>query len=227
MNMNRGLGKWVLMTIMAVVMTIPASAQKSRKLITPITGFGLAFNADTNHPLFSGSLRATMEIGEPSDFLKLSFGAGYRGYFDRNPPYEFIRNASFSDYMLYSKDNGETKNVRPVGGQVIVPVEAYLRVVPLGDDFYLSLGCGLEYGIRLYQSKRYGRYYGDHIMNPSCFSFYPLIAIEGDMDEATFSASLYWRHNTESPFNYKNLYNPEKFDDLNYIGFQLSVCFEL
>ena len=225
--MDRIFGKWVLMAIMAVVMTVPASAQKSRQLITPTTGFGVAFNADTNHPLFSGSLRAIMEIGEPSDFLKLNFGAGYRGYFDRNPPYEFLRNASFSDYMLYSKENGETKNVRPVGGQVIIPVEAYLRVVPLGDDVYLSLGCGAEYGIRLYQSNRYGRYYGDHIMNPSSFCFYPLIAIEGDIDEGTFSASLYWRHHTESPFNYKNLYDPEKFDALNYIGFQLSVSFEL
>jgi hypothetical protein len=61
--MNRRFGKWVMMAVMALLMAVPASAQKSRELITPTTGFGVAFNADTNHPLFSGSLRAIMEIG--------------------------------------------------------------------------------------------------------------------------------------------------------------------
>lgn len=225
--MDRRFGKWVLIVVVAVFTAMSANAQGSRQLLTPTANFGIGFNADTNHPLFSGSLRAMMEIGKPSDIMRLNFGAGYRGYFDRNPPYEFIRNASFSDYMLYSNDDGTSKNVRPVGGQIIVPVEAYLRIVPLGDDVYLSLGCGAEYGIRLYQSNRYGRYYGDHIMNPSSLCFYPMIAIEGDMDGGLFSASLYWRHHTNSPFNYKNLYDPDKFDALNYFGIQLSVSFEL
>ena len=111
--------RYFVMVVMALLMVVPVSAQ--RRFLSPVANLGIGFDADTNHPLFTGSLRAFMEIGKPSDYLKLSFGAGYRGFFDRNPPYEFIRNATVSDYLLYSRDNGETKDVRPVGGQVVVP----------------------------------------------------------------------------------------------------------
>ena len=227
--MGKGLRKMMMVAVLAFFVTMSANGQVTRHLLTPTSALGIGFNADTNHPLFSGSLRLMMEVGKPSDYLKLNFGVGYRGYFDRKPPYEFIRNSTWSDWLLYSKEN-ESEEVRPVGGQVIVPVEAYLRILPLGDDVYLSLGCGAEFGVRLYQSKRYGRYYcieGEHIMKPNSLSFYPLIAIEGDIDEGTFCASLYWRHHTMSPFDYKNVYDPGKFDALNYLGFQLSVSFEL
>lgn len=221
----------IVVAFVAVFVAMSAQAQEfnTRRLITSTTALGIGFNADTNHPLFSGSLRMMMEIGKPSDFMKLNVGVGYRGYFDRRPPYEFIRNSTWSDWLLYSKDN-ESKEVRPVGGQIIVPVEVYLRVLPLGDDAYLSLGCGAEYGVRLYQSKRYGNYYcieGNQIMKPYSLSFYPLIAVEGDLDGGTFCASLYWRHHTNSPFDYKNVFDENKFDALNFFGFQLSVSFEL
>lgn len=220
----KALRRIIVAVIVGTIVSIPASAQ--RQFITPTTAIGIGFNADTNHPLFSGSLRALMEIGKPSDYLKLNVGIGYRGYFDRKPPYEFIRNSTLSDWLLYSKEN-ESDEVRPVGGQLIIPVEAYLRILPLGEDVYLSLGCGVEYGIRLYQSNRYADYYGAHIMNEQSLSIYPLIAIEGDIDEGTFCASLYWRHHSKSPFNYKNLWDEKKFDALNFFGFQLSVSFEL
>ena len=217
--------RFLMMSFMALLMAMPVSAQ--RHFLSPVVNLGVSFDADTNHPLFTGSLRANMEIGKPSDYLKLRFGAGYRGFFDRNPPYEFIRNATVSDFLLYSRDNGETKDVRPVGGQVVVPVEASFRIVPLGDDVYLTLGCGAEYGIRLYQSKRYARYYGDHMMNPNSLSIYPMIGVEGDVDEISLSLALYWRHYTNSPLNYENLRDPKKFDAKNFIGIQLAVGFEL
>ena len=217
--------RYFVMVFMALLMAVPVSAQ--RHFLSPVTNLGISFNADTNHPLFTGSLRAFMEIGKPSDFLNLSFGAGYRGFFDRTPPHEFVRNASVSDYLLYSSDYGESNEVRPVGGQVVVPVEASLRIVPLGDDVFLTVGCGAEYGVRLYQSQRYARYYGDHMLNPSSFSIYPMLGIEGDVDEISLSLALYWRHYTNSPLNYENLWDPQKFDAKNFFGIQLAVGFEL
>lgn len=217
-------GQWLTIGAITLLMaTTNANAQQMRQFLTPKPNFGIGFNADTNHPIFSGSLRVMMELGMPSDYIKFNIGAGYRGYFDRNPPHEFIRNATFSDYLLYSDEYGHSKNVRPVGGQVIIPAEVYLRLINLGDDAFISLGCGAEYGIRLYQSDRYARYYGDHILNDNSFSFYPMITIEGDIEDVYCSASLYWRHNAKSPFNYKNLYDSKKFDALNFFGFQLTV----
>lgn len=213
-----------LLAILASLLTMPSQAQESsQQLLSPSINMGLFFNADTNHPIFTGSLGFKLEFGKPTDWLGFNVGVGYRGFFDRNPPYSFITNRSFSDYMFYSDEYGRSKNVRPVGGQLVMPAEVQLRLISLGDNTRLFFGCGAEYGIRLYQSNRYANYYGDHIFNSYSLGIYPMIGVVADVDELFLSASLYWRHYTQSPFNYQNLYDKDKFDALNFFGFQIVV----
>ena len=222
------LKKFFVTIALTVAGLLPGTAQEGSQAFTPRSYFGLSFNAETNHPIFNGSLRALWEIGKPSDIIALNFGVGYRGFFDREPPREFLRNASFSDYMFYSRENGETKNVRPVGGQVVLPVELQLRLLRLSDDFRLFVGCGAEYGIRLYQSHRYANYYGSHIMNANSLSVYPMLGVVGDMDDdASLTIGLYMRHFVKQALNYENQWDPDKFDAKNFFGFQISLAFDL
>lgn len=208
--------------LLAGLLALPSHAQQSgSKLISPSINMGLSFYADTNHPIFTGSLGFKMEFGKPTDWLGLNVGVGYRGFFDRNPPYRFITNRTFSDYMFYSDEYGRSKHVRPVGGQLVIPAEAQLRLISLGEDTRLFLGCGVEYGVRLYQSKRYADYYGSNIFNSYSLGVYPMLGIVADVDELNVSASLYWRHYTNSPFNNDNLYQNDKFDAQNFFGFQV------
>jgi len=220
--------KLFAMAVLAVAGLMPAAAQESSQVFSPTSYVGIGFNADTNHPIFSGSLRLMWEIGKPTDRLGLNVGIGYRGFFDREPPREFLRNASFSDYMLYSKSNGETKNVRPVGGQVVIPAELQLRLFRLGEDVTMFIGGGAEYGIRLYQSHRYEDYFGAHIMKANSLSVYPMLGIVVDSDgDVSFSGSLYWRHFVKEPMNYKELWDPDKFDAKDFFGFQLTLGIHL
>ena len=62
---------------------------------------------------------------------------------------------------------------------------------------------------------------------PNSLSIYPMIGVEGDVDEISLSLALYWRHYTNSPLNYESLWDPKKFDAKNFIGIQLAVGFEL
>jgi len=218
------------LAIIALVLAsiMPAMAQQYRKALSPSYYLGVGFNADTNHPLFSGSLRLMFEMGKPTDFLSLNIGAGYRGFFDRRPPYDFIRHATLSDYLFYSRENGETKEVRPVGGQIVIPAELQLRPFSLGEDFYFFLGLGAEYGIRLYQSHRYADYYGSHMLNANSLSFYPMLGVVGVVDDdVSVSMSLYWRHYLMQPMNFRELYDSDKFNAKNYFGFQITCSFEI
>ena len=220
--------KLFALAITLVAGLMPVTAQDYRQAFSSNSYVGLGFNADTNHPIFSGSLRLMWEFGKPSDMLGLNVGFGYRGFFDREPPREFLRNASFSDYVLYSKENGETKNVRPVGGQMVIPAEVQLRLFSLGDDWRLFIGCGAEYGIRLYQSHRYADYYGAHVMSNNSLSVYPMLGAIGDLDDdLSLSFSLYWRHFVKEPMNYKELWDPDKFDAKDFIGFQITLGIHL
>ncbi len=220
------LKKYFIAIALTVAGLMPATAQEGFRTFTPNSYFGLSFNAETNHPIFNGSLRLLWELNSPSDLLGVNLGVGYRGFFDREPPRQFLRNSSFSDYMFYSKENGETKNVRPVGGQVILPLELQLRMLKLSDEFRLFVGCGAEYGIRLYQSHRYANYYGGHMMNANSLSVYPMLGVIGDLDgDASVTIALYMRHYVKQPLNYENLWDPKKFDAKNYFGFQVSLAF--
>jgi hypothetical protein len=217
--------KTFAIAMMAIASIMPATAQE---VFSPDSYVGLGFNANTNHPLFSGSLRLTWEIGKPSDILGLNVGFGYRGFFDREPPREFLRHSSFSDYLLYSRENGETKHVRPVGGQIVIPAEVQLRLISLGEDWRLFVGGGAEYGIRLYQSHRYADYYGNHMLHSNSLSVYPMLGAILDMeDEGSLTLSLYMRHYLKQPMNYENLYDPDKFNARNYFGFQVTMAFHL
>lgn len=220
-------GRCFVVGLISFLLAGPMNAQESNGIISRQPSVGIAFNADTNHPIFSGSLRAMLELGNPMDWLGVNVGLGYRGYFDRNPPAVFLRHPTVSDWLLYTNEDGYTKSVRPVGGQIVFPVELQLRLIKVDDDARLFAGCGVEYGLRLYQSQRYADFYGDHIMNNSSLSIYPMVGIVGDWDEMSVSASLYWRHSMRCAFNYKSLYDKEKFDANNFFGFQITVAFKI
>lgn len=222
------LTKLLIAIVLITMGFLPATAQETRKAFSAQNCLGIGFNADTNHPIFSGSLRLLWEMGKPSDMLAVNVGVGYRGFFDREPPREFLRNASISDYLFYSRENGETKNVRPVGGQIVLPAELQVRLFKLGKNVRLFMGCGAEYGIRLYQSHRYADYYGAHIMRANSLSVYPMLGVIGDSgDDVGISFGLYWRHFVKEPMNYKKLWDSEKFDAKDFFGFQLSLAVEL
>lgn len=197
-------------------------------VLTPVPFLGIGFNADTNDPIFTGSLYAKFEIGLPTDLLSLNVGLGYRGFFDRRPPVEFLwwENRTLSDEIFYSNDDGTTKSVRPVGGHIVLPAEVQLRLINLGDETRLFLGFGAELGWRIYESDRYARHYGDHMLNKASMNIRPMVGISAGDDDINFNLSLYWRHYTRCPLNYENLYKPEKFDAQNFFGFQLGVTFD-
>lgn len=201
-----------------------ATAQNGRKVLSPDFSFGLSFNADTNDPTFSGSLRLMGQMGIPSDVFNLSLGLGYRGFFDRRAPEEFLKNRSFSDYMLYSHEDGSTKKVRPMGGQIIIPAELMLNAYGIKEDLWIFVGCGAELGLRLYQSHRYGDYYGAHTMNSTSLNVYPMAGLQFDLEEAFVNLSLYWRHYITRPLNGEEI-KIDKFEAKDFFGFQVGVAF--
>lgn len=214
--------KRIIIVLCCLVQTIFASAQSEgyRTVFTPYFSVGGAFNLDFNVPAFSGSLRLMGHVGTVNDFFNINVGLGYRGFFDLEPPREFIENPSFSDWMLYTNDDDYRNEVRPMGGQIIIPAEVMVNFVKIGRNTALFLGIGGEYGFKLYQSHRYGRHYGAHIMSNSSQAFYPMIGIKGDTDDGSFVASLYMRRYVKNCFN-KEL-DIDKFNGKNYFGFQLS-----
>lgn len=219
------LSVFLLCTVVLIWGTVvPVAAQDYRKAITPKLSWGGAINFDTNHPAFSASGRVMAQIGTLDDVLNVNFGVGYRGYFDREPPAEFIYHASFSDYMLYSNNDGHDSHVRPMGGQVVLPAELHLSAIELGEDTRLFAGIGVEYGIRLYQSKRYARYYGAHVMNSNSIAFYPMLGVKFGDEDFCCTLSLYWRHHTQCAFNDKEL-DIDKFTAKNFFGLQLTAAF--
>jgi hypothetical protein len=168
-----------------------------------------------------------MHIGEPSDLLNLSIGCGYRGLFDQTPPHEFVENPSYSDYSLYVKSHNwrdEGSEVRPLGGMMVFPVDLNANFVRLGESTFLHVGCGLEFGLRLYQSKRYERFYGAHILNKSSLSYSPRVGINfyDDDNEIGVYLSVYYRRYGYGCFNYKELPFDKKFNR-NSIGLQIGI----
>lgn len=224
MNTKRILQRFLIMLCLAQPFTASAQSSSYRSVLTPDLSVGAAFNLDFNVPAFSASLRLMAHMGTVNDMFNIDAGLGYRGLFDMEPPREFIYNPSFSDWMLYSSDGDYRNEVRPMGGQVIFPAEVHFNFVKLGNDVALFVGGGAEYGFKLYQSHRYGRHYGDHIMNnkPS-FAYYPMIGIKGETDEGSLLASIYWRRYVRNCFN--EALDIDKFTGKNYFGFQLSFVF--
>lgn len=211
-------------TLMLVLGMNATTAQEHyRHVITPEYSFGAHFNADTNHPTFTGSLRLSAQLGNIDDLFNVNLGLGYRGFWDRRPPVKFLRHESVSDWLFYSRDDGHTKSVRPMGGQLVVPAEVMLNMFRLSDgDVSIFLGCGVEYGLRIYQSHRYGDYYGDHVMTANSLCYYPMAGVHFDTDDCIISLSLYWRHYVKRPLNGEAI-DIDKFTAKDFFGLQVGL----
>ncbi len=210
-----------------------------RKTFTPVLGIGFSLNVDANglhvgrykeskvpdKPAFSASLMATGRLGAATDILNLTFGLGYRGFFDQAPPHDFVQNPSFSDALLYTKKKDESggSEIRPLGGMLVLPAELHINLIPVSDNGAFFIGGGIEYGVRLYQSKRYEEYFGSHILNKASLSFYPMIGLAGDTDDFGFMLSVFYRRYLVNSFNTKDV-PIDKFSR-NYLGLQFSVVF--
>lgn len=210
----------------------------SRPYFSPHLRFGVTLNVDANglhggryresevpdKPAFGGSLVAKLHAGEATDVFNFSIGLGYRGFWDQAPPHEFVRHSTFSDYLLYSRnhsDNRDGSEVRPLGGQLVIPAEAHINLVRMGDEGSFFIGGGLEYGLRVYQSKRYANYFGAHIMNVASLSYQPMIGIKADLEDFGFMLSLYYKRYIYNAFNTKDI-PIDKFNR-GYLGIQLSI----
>ena len=205
-------------------LTFCQAQQEYRTVLTPKFNYGAAFQADFNFPTMSASLRFVTQLGGQNDVFNLNLGIGYRGFFDSKPPREFIDHPSFSDYMLYNNDQGET-GIRPMGGQLIVPAELHLNAFRLGESTRLFLGVGAEYGIRVYQSHRYERFYGAHVMRAASMSFYPMLGIDVmDDDDGIINFSLFWRYYSHPALNGAEL-DIDKFTARGFGGIQLTAVF--
>lgn len=225
--------RWVVFAIVGCLCGQPMMAQSygdggDARVLTPVSFIGASFNADTNDPIFTASLCGKFELGMPTDLLSFNIGIGYRGFFDRRPPVEFLRweNRTLSDEFFYTNKDGTDKGVRPVGGHIVLPAELQLRLIRLGDDARLFLGFGAELGWRLYESSRYEAYYGDHMLNKASMNIRPMIGVCGGDDELNLNLALYWRHYISAPMNYENLYRSKKFDAQDFFGIQFSVTID-
>jgi hypothetical protein len=236
------MNKRIFFFIVACWAVVAAGAQSesiNRKWFTPSWGFGVMFDADANGlhsgrydypedgPSFSASLTLRAYVGEVSDVFNLSFGLGYRGFWDQTPPREFVVHSSTSDYLLYSRSHEQNRDgseVRPLGGMMVFPVDLNANFVRLGESTFLHVGCGLEFGLRLYQSKRYERFYGAHILNKSSLSYSPRVGINfyDDDNEIGVYLSVYYRRYGYGCFNYKELPFDKKFNR-NSIGLQIGI----
>lgn len=210
-----------------MAMTLGVAAQNDRSpfrsFVTPSFGLGASFDIDFNKQVSSASLSVACTMGEATDLLNLSLGLGYRGFWDMKPPEEFLRHPSVSDFLLYRKDYRDRRDeVRPMGGEFIIPAEMRINVLRItDDDWMLCVGMGCELGLSVYQSHRYRDHYGTKIMRPSAFSFSPRIGICGD--EGAFS--IYWRHYVKNCFNDRDFADFD-FAGKNHFGIQLSVFFD-
>ena len=225
--------RWVVLAMVGCLFGQPMMAQsygdgEYARVLTPTPFIGASFNADTNDPIFTVSLYGKLELGLPTDLLSFNVGIGYRGFFDRRPPEEFLwwENRTLSDEFFYTNKDGTDKQVRPVGGHIVLPAELQLRLIRLGDDTRLFLGFGAELGWRVYESNRYAGYYGDHMLNKASLNIRPMIGVCGGDDELNLSMALYWRHYVRAPMNYENLYRSEKFDAKDFFGIQFSVTMD-
>jgi hypothetical protein len=225
--------RWVVLAMVGCLCGQPMMAQSCgdgeyARVLTPVPFVGACFNADTNDPIFTVSLYGKLELGLPTDLLSFNVGIGYRGFFDRRPPEEFLwwENRTLSDEFFYTNKDGTDKQVRPVGGHIVLPAELQLRLIRLGDDTRLFLGFGAELGWRVYESNRYAGYYGDHMLNKASLNIRPMIGVCGGDDELNLSMALYWRHYVRAPMNYENLYRSEKFDAKDFFGIQFSVTMD-
>jgi len=180
--------------------------------------------ADLNLPTTSASLRFVTQMGSQNDVFNINLGIGYRGFFDTKPPREFIDHPSFSDYLLYNSDDDES-GVRPMGGQLIIPAEFHLNAFKLGESIRLFFGAGAEYGVRVYQSKRYERYYGAHVMRAASMSFYPMVGIHiNDDEDADINISLFWHYYSHPALNGAEL-DIDKFTARGFLGIQVAAVF--
>lgn len=220
MKICLSLQKWLL--VLAFCLFSPAMLQAQRNVFTPAVGIGGGINVDIGYKKSSASLRVQTTFGKPDDILNLSCGFGYRGWFDLYPPREFIYHPSFSDYLLYHDENGHDKYIRPMGGQLVIPVEAHLNLIPVGDDCFIFAGCGIEYGIRLYKSRRYERHYGASVLNSNSFAVYPMLGVNVNEENWGGSIALYYRMYTKDCFNSKQI-PIKKFESSNVFGIQFTV----
>ena len=214
--------------------------QDARRVLSSRIKVGIGMNVDANglhagryserevpdKPAFSMGFFAKARFGEITDIINMSVGLGYRGMFDQAPPHEFIHHPSFSDYLLYQTD-GERhggSEVRPMGGLLVIPAEFHLNLFTFAEgDASFFIGTGAEYGIRLYQPKRYEEYFGANIVNRNSFSYSPMIGLNIDAENFDIEVSLFFRHYAKNCFNTKDI-PIDKFSR-NYLGLQLSLLF--
>ena len=216
---------FVLCAILAMV--IGAWAQSGnggtrsyRQFVTPTLDVTPGFDVDFNKQVVSGSLAVSATMGEAGDLMNISLGLGYRGFWDMKPPVEFLRHPSVSDFLLYTKSSyyDRRNEVRPMGGEFIIPAELHINALRItDDDWMLFVGIACELGLSVYQSNRYRDHYGTKIMRSSAFSFSPRIGISGD--EGAFS--IYWRHYASNCFNDRDFAGFD-FASKNHFGLQLT-----
>ena len=211
----------------------------TRHVLSPSFKGGVELNVDANglhagrysekevpdKPAFSVGFIAKASVGDVSDILNLSIGIGYRGLFDQAPPHEFIYHPSYSDYLFYTKEEHRHggSEVRPLGGLLVFPAEIHLNLIPSGGDGSFFIGMGVEYGMRLYQPKRYQNYFGAHIMNSHSLSYTPMIGVNIDSDDGDITLAIYYRRYPKNCFNTADV-PIEKFSP-NYLGFKVSFVF--
>lgn len=198
----------------------------AKHILTPTLNWGASIDGDLalKGDALSASLAVLANLGQFSDHLNLSIGLGYRGYFDTRPPKEFIEHKTFSDYLLYTNQHGDDKGLRPMGGQIVLPVELTLNLIRVANVGVITLGCEVEGGLRIYQSDRYKRFYSDNVMTPMGLSISPGIGFSFCDDDNDFGGkiTLYWRHSLLNSFNSRDL-PVDKFNNRDFIGIQLTI----
>lgn len=227
-----------LLAVVLLCSILTGAAQDSRQYASSVFGLGLALDVNANglhsgrykesqvpdKPAFSSSAVMMVRLGRAVDVFNLSVGFGYRGFFDQAPPHDFVYNPSYSDYLLYSRDHSENKDgseVRPLGGQLVFPAELHVNLARLGDEASFFIGCGIEYGLRVYQPKRYEEYFGAHVLNAGSLSYQPMVGVAFDMDAIGLTLSLYYRRYVRNAFNTADL-PIDKFRR-NYLGLQVAL----
>lgn len=227
-----------LLSVLLSCSVLTGAAQDDRQFFSSVLGLGLALDVNANglhfgryresqvpdKPAFSSSAVVMARLGRAVDVFNLSVGFGYRGFFDQAPPHDFVHNPSFSDYLLYSRDHSENRDgseVRPLGGQLVFPAELHANLARLGDEAFFFIGCGIEYGLRVYQPKRYENYFGAHVLKASSLSYQPMVGVAFDMDDSALTISLYYRRYVRNAFNTAEI-PIDKFRR-NYLGLQIAL----
>jgi len=214
----------------AVGMTIGVHAQAqhadqaSGGILTPKLNLGISLSGDWNKQVMTTSLALEGKIGIPSDFLNVSVGLGYRGFWDMNPSLDFCeaypKSATVWNYIgaviaivtIFATDEKPEKDekqkkedvdrgLRPLGGEMIIPVNLHVNFLKLNEkkELMMYAGIGSEFGVTIYQSKRYKEFYGSKFLGPVSLAVAPMIGI----GNKKFEASVYWNHYVVNWFDRK------------------------